>query len=86
MSPKTGRTHQIRVHLASIGHPIVGDMLYGGKRARRGAVATAKECPPARLMLHATELAFTDSDGSRFAFEAPLPDGFSVIHRAAGVE
>lgn len=67
VNPETGRTHQIRVHLASIGHPIVGDLLYGGKT---NAVAAS------RLMLHAAALAFSDDNGNRFEFEAPLPGGF----------
>ena len=87
VNPKTGRTHQIRVHLASIGHPIVGDMLYGrkpvrGKTARSASAAMASaeaarrtEAAP-RLMLHAASIAF-DGDGvNRFEFEAPLPEGF----------
>ncbi|MBA4380961.1 MAG: RNA pseudouridine synthase [Sideroxydans sp.] len=45
LEPITGRTHQLRLHLASIGHPIIGDTLYGGRSAER-------------LMLHATRLAF----------------------------
>jgi 23S rRNA pseudouridine1911/1915/1917 synthase len=70
--PHTGRTHQIRVHLASIGHPIVGDPLYAAKASRP---------PSARLMLHAASLEFTDPAGTRFAFEAPLPADFiRVIH------
>jgi 23S rRNA pseudouridine1911/1915/1917 synthase len=71
VNPKTGRTHQIRVHLASIGHPIVGDLLYGKK-------ADAASAP--RLMLHAEELAFSDEKGGRFVFAAPLPDGFAPIY------
>ena len=76
--PRTGRTHQIRVHLASIGHPIVGDGLYGGKRAANlgGAFGTAP-----RLMLHAASIEWDDGSGNGFAFEAPLPDDFDqVIH------
>jgi 23S rRNA pseudouridine1911/1915/1917 synthase len=68
VSPKTGRTHQIRVHLASIGHPIVGDALYGKK---------IKTAAP-RLMLHASVLEFSDDNGNRFVFEAPLPEDFAV--------
>lgn len=64
--PKTGRTHQIRVHLASIGHPIVGDPLYGKKHD--GA---------ARLMLHAAGISFSDGNGHTFDFEAPLPSDFT---------
>lgn len=70
VQPKTGRTHQIRVHLASIGHPIVGDALYGKK---------SQGVPPApRLMLHAAAIAFSDDRGNSFEFEAPLPDDFST--------
>ncbi len=89
--PQTGRTHQIRVHLASIGHPVVGDLLYGGRRERAGgrlknggsAAARAGSAPPhaARLMLHALSLEFTAPDGKRMKFEAePPPDLRKVIH------
>jgi len=50
--PKTGRTHQIRVHLASIGHPVVGDPMYGGKKRIQPVWAT-------RLMLHAASIEFS---------------------------
>jgi 23S rRNA pseudouridine1911/1915/1917 synthase len=64
---ETGRTHQIRAHLAAIGHPIVGDRLYGGE-------------PFARLALHAAALAFDDpATGARRAFESPLPAELSVL-------
>ena len=76
--PKTGRTHQIRVHLASIGHSIVGDPLYGSR-----SVAVALHAP--RLMLHAKAIEFTDGTGNRFSFEAPLPEDFEeVIHSLVG--
>jgi 23S rRNA pseudouridine1911/1915/1917 synthase len=64
--PRTGRTHQIRVHLASIGHPIVGDRLYGGKNQPFFAN---------RLMLHASSIEFSGADGSRFVFEVHLSTG-----------
>jgi 23S rRNA pseudouridine1911/1915/1917 synthase len=71
---QTGRTHQIRVHLSAIGHPIAGDALYGG--VRRHMPGDLR--PLARLerpFLHAARLAFVHpSDGRRMAFESPLPD------------
>lgn len=68
--PLTGRTHQIRVHLASIGHPIVGDRLYGPRRKRRGI---ADEATPSRLMLHAGAIEFRDRDGSVIHLSTDLP-------------
>ena len=63
----TGRTHQIRVHLQSIGHPVAGDPLYGLKH---GVTAP-------RLMLHACTLVFTHPrTGERMRFTAPLPDEY----------
>ncbi len=68
VKPKTGRTHQIRVHLASIGNPILGDVLYGPKKQPEFVH---------RLMLHARSIAFSDASGSRFEFEAPPPPDFA---------
>ena len=69
----TGRTHQIRAHLASIGHPIAGDALYGGVRRHLAAdhrVLASLERP----FLHAWRLAFGHPrDGRRVEFETPLP-------------
>lgn len=63
LEPLTGRTHQLRVHLASIGHPIVGDALYGE--------ITAGE---PRLLLHASALAFAHPrDGRALALDSPAP-------------
>lgn len=72
VKPKTGRTHQIRVHLASLGHPIVGDRLYRFKEHRRDPLI-----PPHQL-LHAEALAFT-LFGKPYRFKAPLPGYFSDI-------
>ncbi|MDE2147123.1 MAG: RluA family pseudouridine synthase [Burkholderiales bacterium] len=68
---KTGRTHQIRVHLAHSGHPIVGDPKYGDF-ARNKAWAREQGLP--RMVLHARDLAFDHpADGRRIALHAPLP-------------
>ena len=69
----TGRTHQIRVHLSGIGHPIVGDALYGGVHRRVPADVRAVQRLE-RPFLHAAKLSFTHpSDGRRMAFESELP-------------
>src|SRR5919107_4503550 len=62
---ETGRTHQIRVHLAFIGHPIIGDRLYGRSRATDPQLD--------RQFLHASALAFQLPSGARLRLEAPLP-------------
>lgn len=62
---KTGRTHQVRVHLFAIGHPIVGDKLYHGKKPDRHA--------PPRILLHAHTLCFTDLAGTQKCYTSPLP-------------
>lgn len=70
---QTGRTHQIRVHLSAIGHPIVGDSLYGGVHRRvPGDIRAVQRLE--RPFLHAARLAFTHPrDGRRVEFTAPLP-------------
>ncbi len=69
---KTGRTHQIRVHLASSGHPIVGDPKYGDFARNK---AFARERGFERMFLHARELAFDHpASGERITLQAPLPD------------
>ena len=62
--PKTGRTHQIRIHMASIGHPIVGDALYGPKNNPFNLH---------RQFLHAESLEWTSENGHRIKIEAELP-------------
>lgn len=66
---KTGRTHQIRVHLAAYNHPIVGDNLYSTKATR----AKNKQLGLSRLFLTAVKLGFTDLAGQRQVFSCPLP-------------
>lgn len=63
LRPLTGRTHQLRVHLAQLEHPIIGDVLYGGE-------------PADRTYLHALSLEITIPSGERKIFEAPLPKSF----------
>jgi 23S rRNA pseudouridine1911/1915/1917 synthase len=75
----TGRTHQIRVHLSSIGHPIVGDALYGGIRRRMPARLRALS-HLTRPFLHAARLAFKHpSDGRRMEFTSGLPDDLQQV-------
>ena len=65
LEPLTGRSHQLRLHLLSIGHPILGDALYGDEDIQRRAP---------RLLLHATMLEFDHpADGTRCRFESPPP-------------
>lgn len=64
LKPVTGRTHQLRVHLAQLGHPIVGDDLYHGESAER-------------LMLHAHSLTIALPSKEIVTFEAPLPEAFN---------
>jgi 23S rRNA pseudouridine1911/1915/1917 synthase len=86
----TGRTHQIRVHLASVGHPVAGDDTYGGTRtpSSRRAEARSALASLARPALHAARLAFIHpASGEAVAFASPLPaDLEDVVRRlrAAG--
>jgi len=75
----TGRTHQIRVHLSAIGHPVVGDTIYGGTK-RRVAPDVKAVLHLQRPFLHAARLAFTHpGDGRRMEFSAPLPADLEAI-------
>jgi 23S rRNA pseudouridine1911/1915/1917 synthase len=77
--PETGRTHQIRVHLASIGHGCLGDTLYGGRDAQPSIIA--------RQALHAYALAVDHPrTGQRLAFRAPLAVDMADYLRACGLE
>jgi 23S rRNA pseudouridine1911/1915/1917 synthase len=75
----TGRTHQIRVHLAHIGHPLIGDPVYGGRparTARRAGIAFSRQA------LHANRLGFAHPQtGQTLRFESPLPaDMAALVH------
>jgi len=73
VKPKTGRMHQIRVHLTSLGCPVAGDTTYGGERAAVPGLG--------RQFLHAFRLEFSYPVGKRWRFEAPLPDDLNAVLR-----
>lgn len=81
--PQTGRTHQIRVHLSSIGHPLIGDPLYGRKgRAGLTHDPLLRGCTERmnRQALHAYRIRFSHpSTGERVEFVAPLPDDMKAL-------
>ncbi len=70
LKPRTGRTHQLRVHMASIGHPILGDPIYS---------RPDPDFPEAPLMLHAHRLSITLPSRERVTFRAPLPQRFKRL-------
>ncbi len=85
LAPDTGRTHQLRVHLAAAGHPILGDSRYGGP-ARvpvfSGAGRLAFVAAP-RLALHAARLAIRHPDGERtLRLRAPFPEDLAAFWRS----
>ncbi|GIW45258.1 MAG: pseudouridine synthase [Candidatus Binatia bacterium] len=74
--PETGRTHQIRVHMAHLGHPIVGDSLYGRARKLPAGVTLHRQA------LHAAALSFTHPvSGERLSFRSPLPPDLEPLWR-----
>lgn len=78
LSPETGRMHQLRVHLASIGRPIAGDARYGGALSLGGAAAS-------RLMLHACALTFPHPAGGTRTIEAEMPQDMAQLIAAIGL-
>jgi 23S rRNA pseudouridine1911/1915/1917 synthase len=79
LAPETGRTHQLRVHLASLGHPIVADRLYGGGRRASGATAAVLETCP-RQALHAESIAFAHPvTGAPVVVRSPLPADLEAL-------
>ena len=73
LKPTTGRTHQLRVHMKYLGHPIVGDVVYGEEKFDR-------------LLLHAGALEITLPGGERRTFEATLPEEFDISKIGQGVK
>ena len=76
--PRTGRTHQIRVHLGSLGHSVVGDNTYGAPAKLR--FGTVEEPTLPRTFLHAVRLEFNHPiTGAPLKFEAPLPSELAAF-------
>ena len=80
LQPLTGRTHQLRVHMAAIGHPIVGDGKYGGKGAFLTGTISRK------LHLHSRRLHIDHPDGGAIDITAPLPEHFTASLDALGFD
>jgi 23S rRNA-/tRNA-specific pseudouridylate synthase len=87
LRPETGRTHQLRVHLAHAGHWIVGDDLYGGPRHRAVRDRNLREIlNPSHPLLHAWRLGLPDLPGlSARRFEAPPPKEFLAALDRSGI-
>jgi 23S rRNA pseudouridine1911/1915/1917 synthase len=81
---ETGRTHQVRVHMASLGHPLLGDPVYGRPGKTHGKLL--KELSFHRQALHAAELGFTHPvTKHRLSFSSPMPPDMQELKRALGV-
>jgi len=78
VEPKTGRTHQIRVHLLAENHPVVGDTLYAPKKPQALGFS--------RQALHARSIEFDAPSGKRVLVQAPLPADFKAAYAALGIK
>lgn len=79
--PKTGRLHQIRLHMAELGHPVLGDEMYGSARGKGGGTA-----PPVRLCLHAAALSFIHpEEGRRMSVACAVPGDFLAQCKRLGL-
>lgn len=76
--PKTGRTHQIRVHFNAVNHPVVSDLLYAPKKPKALGFD--------RIALHSLYINFVNSQGKDVEVKAPLPDDFKNAIKALGIE
>jgi 23S rRNA pseudouridine1911/1915/1917 synthase len=82
---ETGRTHQIRVHLASTGHPVVGDKLYGAPQEIAGMKAAQPPVSLKRNFLHAAAIQLKHpGNGTMLLLEQPLPDELKKFLRQTG--
>ena len=83
--PVTGRKHQIRIHLSHLGHPIAGDVMYGGppvllSHLKRGYHFKDEEKPLMdRMALHASSIEFRNRSGEKVYIEAPYPKDFQIL-------
>jgi 23S rRNA pseudouridine1911/1915/1917 synthase len=78
LTPHTGRTHQLRVHLAALGHPIIGDRVYGARASRRDVAAAAAAFP--RQALHAEAIRFAQpTSGDVVTVRAPVPADLTAL-------
>jgi 23S rRNA pseudouridine1911/1915/1917 synthase len=74
LRPKTGRTHQIRVHMKALNHPVIADSLYAPREPKLLGFE--------RLALHAASISFVDPEGKEITIEAPLPEDFIHAQKA----
>ncbi len=82
VAPQTGRTHQIRIHAAGDGAPLLGDRTYGGPA--RVTLASGRVLEPGRVALHAARVVVPDANRQPFAISAPIPPDLQSLWSALG--